>query len=143
MGEQSQEIKALRREIDSLRAQLEDSTSSLASISSKSKRRAAASTLEGSDQVTQLGKKFAIVQSLWLDPKVFDLPRDDSLSPDSPERFKTKISYEKGILSVLYNLFPKTMHDNMVDVPAFRNVVRLAPFYTTTSLQLITTLPVH
>lgn len=125
-SEQSAKIKALLKEVQLLQDQLESSTTSLVSASSKAgKIRAAALALEGGDQIQLQGKKFAIVESLWLDPEIFDLLNDFEHHPDSVERFDSDTAHDKGTLAALYKLIPEKLHAHMVDIKEVRVTVRL------------------
>lgn len=120
-GEQAAEIKYLQSEVALLKDQLALATTSLASTS---KKRAATLAFEGGDQVAGIGKKFAMTEELWIDRNIFNLPRNFTGHPDTPERFATDDSYTQGTVAALYNGIPEDLREHM-DKAEFRSTVRL------------------
>lgn len=65
-----------------------------------------------------------MLEALWLDVIVFDLPRNFKDHPDSRARFVNNSSYNEGSLAAVCNLIPAHLHEHMLDT-AFKSTVRL------------------
>lgn len=97
----------------------------LTSISAKSnKKRGAASSLEGGDEIQGLGKRFCVTQCPWLDSEIFDLPNTFQHDPESSKRFSTDTSYDEGTRAALQLMVPEKLWAYLVDADG-RKFVRL------------------
>lgn len=120
-GSQAADIISLRKEVRLLRDQLAAATTSLTSLAPRTR---IAALFEGGDEVASVGKKFAIVEQLWVDPDIFDSPQDLRIDPDTPERFATEDSYKQGTLAAICNMVPENLLQHMF-IKEFRSTVRL------------------
>ncbi|KZP29510.1 hypothetical protein FIBSPDRAFT_884923 [Athelia psychrophila] len=112
-GEQAAQIQSLRRELALAHDQLAFYEKSSASAASK--KSLPPLLFDGGDQVKSLGKKYAMLEALWLDVIIFDLPRNFKDHPDSRARFVNNSSYNEGSLAALCNLIPAHLHEHMLD----------------------------
>lgn len=122
IGTQNADIISLRKENRLLCDQLDVTTISLESLAPE--KDVATLAFEGGDQVSALGKEFAIVEELWIDPDIFDSPLNFIGHPDSRARFASKDSYTQGTVAAVCNMVPKQLHQHIFNKKVFKVSVR-------------------
>lgn len=132
-SDQATEIQALRKEVVLLKKQLDAAAVSLAATMSM--KRVASLAFEGGDRVAALGKKFGMLETLWVDVNIFDLPLEGHLG--IIERFATPDSYVQGTVAALYDHTPTDLQRHIADTKEFRATVRLCLLFIISFLALI------
>jgi len=101
-----EEVDALTVEVTALRG-------------TKKGRTKAVNTIPYSDELKNLGKKFAVMEEPWLKPAIFRVPFDGNANMGSLARFVDDESYDEGVIAALHQFIPSKYHDDMVNLSEF------------------------
>ena len=118
IGKLTSEKKELENQIATLTAEL------TVVRGNKMSRKTKTSTLAYDDKLREMGKKFCVVNELWVDTSVFSIPRNEDPEDDAEE------SYNQKIIAALYQCIPPTYHNDMEHLPEFARAVSLWSFVT-------------
>lgn len=110
-----------RGELQAVKAKLTVAMTGINTIeSSKSTSKRKSIYVEDSVKLQLIAKKFAVVESPWLNPDLFDEPNDSGVEPCSAARFVDDSSYDLRTVTALYNHVPVKHHHEMAENKDFR-----------------------
>lgn len=103
----TEKVEALTAEVTALRG------------NKKTRTKAAANTITYTDELKNLGKKFAIMEEPWLKPTVFRVPLVINADTSPAARFADDEAYDQGTLTVLHEFVPVCHHADMINLSDF------------------------
>ena len=116
------ELRGLKKSAHQQLQAVQDAPSPAGSDVGKRKRSTTVSSQD--DHINTCGRKFAVMNELYVPRGAFMVVRPADVYSDDPHRWDSQTSAMRGVVAELYEEIPEDLHDMLAHHSSFRNKVQ-------------------